>query len=272
MRKYELFAVSDRLVEAGIKRIRRVGHTMEFDQIRKYISGDDYRTINWKATARKAKMMVNQYQDERSQQIYSIIDMGRVMKMPFDGMTLLDYAINAGLVLSNVVIHKQDKAGIVTFSDKINSVLPASRQYGQMLKILETLYNQNTMFLESDYGRLYATLVQKIRQRSLIILFTNFETLSALQRQMKYLSRIARRHLLVTVFFKNTELKQLTGIKARTTEKLYIKTIAQKFAYEKRQISKELNRHGINNILTTPQDLTVDTLNKYLELKSRGSI
>ncbi|HQU72249.1 MAG TPA: DUF58 domain-containing protein, partial [Calditrichia bacterium] len=136
MRRYELLAISNRLSEAGIKRIRRLGHTMEFDQIREYVRGDDYRTINWKATARRHALMVNHYQDERSQQVYAAINMGRVMKMPFAGLTLLDYAINASLVISNIALLKQDKAGIITFSNRLNSLVEAQRRPGQMNRIL----------------------------------------------------------------------------------------------------------------------------------------
>jgi uncharacterized protein (DUF58 family) len=99
MRRYQLLAVSNRLQEAGVRRTRRLGHSMEFEQIKEYVRGDDYRTVNWKATARREGLMVNNYTDERSQQVYCLINKGRVMKMPFHGMTLLDHAINASLVL-----------------------------------------------------------------------------------------------------------------------------------------------------------------------------
>lgn len=124
MRRYQLLAVSNRLQEAGVKKVRRLGHSMEFEQIKEYVRGDDYRTINWKATGRKGNLMVNNYTDERSQQIYCLINKGRVMKMPFDHMTLLDYAINASLVLSNVALVKQDKAGMRSYI--IASFQPAS--------------------------------------------------------------------------------------------------------------------------------------------------
>ncbi len=272
MRKYELLAISHNLAEAGIKRVRRVGHTLEFDRIREYVQGDDYRTINWKATARRNDFMVNEYQDERSQQIYSVIDKGRVMKMPFKGMSLLDYAINASLVISNIAIRKQDKAGIVTFSHTLDTVVPADRKTSQMLKILEVLYRQKTQFLESNFELLYATLKQKMRHRSLILLFTNFETLASMKRQLDYLRKIGFNHLLVVVFFENTELKQLLDKPTKTTEDIYLKTIAEKFVFEKRQIVKELERYGIHSILTAPQNLTVNSINKYLELKARGLI
>ena len=126
--------------EAGVKKIRKIGQSMEFEQIKEYVKGDDYRSINWKATARKEGLMVNNYTDERSQQIYCLINKGRVMKMPFDGMTLLDYAINASLVLSNVALTRQDKAGIITFEKSLDTFLQADKKPTQMNLLLESLY------------------------------------------------------------------------------------------------------------------------------------
>lgn len=272
MRKYELLAISNNLTNTGIKKIRKIGNNAEFDQIKEYVSGDDIRTINWKATARKNKLMINQYQDEKSQQVYSVIDMGRIMKMPFEGLSLLDYAINASLVISNIAMLKQDKAGIVTFSHKVQSVLLADRRNAQLQKIMELLYNQKTGYLESDFEKLYITVKTKINQRSLLLLYTNFESLSGLQRQIKYLRRLAKDHLLVVIFFENTELQLFIDKPAVTTEEVYNKTIAQKFAYEKKMIVKELEKYGIQSILTDPQKLSVNTINKYLELKARGLI
>ncbi|MEI2738344.1 MAG: DUF58 domain-containing protein [Chitinophagaceae bacterium] len=272
MRRYQLLAVSNRLQEAGVKKIRKIGHSMEFEQIKEYVRGDDYRTINWKATARKDSLMVNYYTDERSQQIYCLINKGRVMKMPFDGMTLLDYAINASLVLSNVALVKQDKAGIITFEKNLDSFLPADKKPTQMNLVLETLYRQKTDFLEPDFEKLFSVIRNRITNRSLLVLFTNFESLESLQREMPALKKIAHYHLLLIVFFENTELKSLIENKADTLEDIYIKTIAGKFAYEKKLMVKELHKNGIPSILTTPENLTVNTINKYLELKTRMSI
>ncbi len=272
MRKYELFAISNRLTEIGIKKIRKVGHNREFDQIKEYVSGDDLRTVNWKATARKGSLMVNTYQDEKSQQLYSVIDKGRAMKMPFDGMTLLDYAINASLVISNIAIKKDDKAGLITFSNRIGAILKADKKSTQMHSIMEALYNQDMRFQESDFGRLYRNIKTQLRQRSLVMLYTNFESMVSMNRQIQYLRKIAKDHLLVVIFFENTELSKLSLGDAKSTEDIYIKTIAEKFAFEKRLIVKELRKYGIHTILTSPQNLTVASLNKYLELKSRGLI
>ena len=272
MRRYQLLAVSNRLQEAGVKKIRRLGHSMEFEQIKEYVVGDDYRTINWKATARKDGLMVNNYTDERSQQIYCLINKGRVMKMPFAGMTLLDYAINASLVLSNVALGRQDKAGIITFEKNLDTYLQADKKPGQMNIILEKLYRQKTDFLESDFEKLFSVIRNRVTNRSLLVLFTNFESLESLQREMTALKKIAKYHLLLIVFFENTELKSLLERKTASLEDIYIKTIAEKFAYEKRLMVKELHKNGIPSILTTPESLTVNTINKYLELKTRMSI
>jgi len=272
LRKYELLAISNRLAEAGIKKIRKIGHNMEFDQIKEYVMGDDYRSLNWQATARKNQLMVNQYQEEKSQQVYSIIDKGRVMKMPFEGMTLLDYAINASLVLSSIAIYKQDKAGLIAFSQKVNSLITAGNNRLQMNKILETLYRQQTDFMESDFEQVYISVKRNISQRSLLVFYSNFETIASLERQLPYLRLLAKIHLLVVIFFENTEILGLVDEPAATTEAIYTKTIAEKFIHEKRQIVKELKSYGIHAVLSKPQHLTVDTINKYLELKARGLV
>lgn len=272
MRRYQLLAVSNRLQEAGVKKIRRIGHSLEFEQIKDYVRGDDYRTINWKATARKGNLMVNSFTDERSQQVYCLINKGRVMKMPFDNLTLLDHAINASLVLSNVALIRQDKAGLITFEREIDTFLPADKKPTQMNLILESLYRQQTTFLEPDFEKLFSVIRNRITNRSLLILFTNFESLESLNRALPALKRMAHYHLLLLVFFENSELKSITSKQATTLEGIYIKTIAEKFAYEKRQMVKELHKNGIMSILTTPANLTVNTINRYLELKTRTSI
>ena len=272
MRKYQLMAISNRLSEIGVKKIRKIGHSMEFEQIRDYVKGDDYRTVNWKATARKHQLMVNNFTDEKSQQVYCVINKGRMMKMPFEGLSLLDYAINASLVLSNVALLKQDKAGLITFSEEIGAFLPADKRATQMNAILEVLHNQKTRYLESDFEKLFTLIRGRITQRSLIILFTNFESMSSLQRELPYLRKIARYHLLLVVFFENTEIKQLLEEDAKDVEGIYVKTIAEKFTQEKKQVVKELQKYGILSILTAPKNVTVNTVNKYLELKNRQAI
>jgi uncharacterized protein (DUF58 family) len=272
MRRYEIMAISNRLSEMGVKKIRKVGHHTDFDQIRDYIKGDDVRTINWKATARKGHLMVNQYQDEKSQQVFCVIDMARTMKMPFDGMTLLDYAINTSLVISNIALLKGDKTGLVTFSEKINAMLPARNEGKHLQSIMEVLYNQQTTFGEHNLEGLYSLVRQRIHQRSLLMLFTNFESLDSARREMPLLGSLASSHLLMVVFFENEEIVRLIRNESTDSEEIYRQAIAEKFIFDKKQIVKELERRGIYVVLTSPENLTVDTMNRYLEFKSRGMI
>ncbi len=270
LRKYDLMAFSNSLLRYGVKKVRRIGHTMEFEQIKDYVQGDDIRTLNWKATAKSGNLMINQYQDEKSQSVYMLIDKGRVMQMPFNGLSLLDYAINATLVLSNVILKKHDKAGLMAFSKKVENRVAAEKRNTQMQKILESLYNIKTDFFESDYSRLFVDIKKNINHRSLIILYTNFETLDGLHRQLPYLKGIARNHLLVVVFFQNTELEKIIHSKTNTVHDIFDKVVAEKFTFEKRLIVNELKKYGIYSVLTKPENLTLDSINKYLEIKARG--
>ena len=215
--------------------------------------------------------MVNQYQDEKAQQVFSLIDTGRVMKMPFEGLSLLDYAINAALVISSIAMHKEDKAGLITFSNKVRDTVPASRQRGHMQTILQTLYGQATDYQETDMESLYVTVKRKVHQRSLLLLFTNYESMHALERQLPYLRRLSKQHMVVPIFFINTELEKDITDRPHDTEAIYVRTIAERTLHEKRLIAKELERHGMPSILCRPQDLTVSVINRYLEMKARGT-
>lgn len=270
MKKYAFLALDNRLTLHGMKKIRRIGQTMEFEQIKDYVIGDDVRTINWKATAKRASLMVNQFQDEKSQPIYSLIDASRAMKMPFNGLTLLDYAINSTLAFSNIALKKKDKVGMITFAEGIKNHLPASSKKTHLSTILEVLYNIETKFLDSDFGSLYNQIKRKVTQRSLLLLYTNFEHISAMERQMGYLKALSRKHILVVIFFKNTELDELISSPAKDIQTVYHKTIAQKSDYDKKVMATTLEKYGIQTILTAPEDLTVNTINKYLEIKARG--
>ncbi|SDR89204.1 DUF58 domain-containing protein [Gramella sp. MAR_2010_147] len=270
MKKLDFMALDQKIDLHGIKRIRRIGHTMEFEQIKEYVRGDDVRTINWKATAKNNHLMVNQFQDERSQPVYSIIDCGRMMKMPFEGLSLLDYAINSSLAFSNVALKKKDKVGMLSFSNKIDNLQKASSKLSQLNRLMEALYNVNTGFFDSDFSLLYSRLKKQITHRSLLMLYTNFEHMSALQRQLPYLKAIAKNHLLVVIFFENTEMTKLTHLTPVNVSESAHQTIAEQFVHNKLLMSKELQRHGIQTLLTPPKDLSINAINKYLEIKARG--
>ncbi len=272
MKQYELWAFDRISHQKGIKKLRRIGHSYEFEQIKNYIRGDDYRSINWKASSRRASLMVNQYEDERAQQIYCIIDKSRVMRMPFEGLSLMDYAINSSLVISNIALKKHDRAGLITFSDIVGSTIKADSRPTQLNTLLTALYNEQERPVEANYEILYHAARKLVNGRSLLLLFTNFESMYALDRVLPILRRINNLHLLVAVFFENTEVRAFAETPATSTEGIYQQTIARKFLYEKSQMVQKLMQFGIQAILTRPQELSINTVNKYLELKAKGLI
>ena len=270
LKQYVLQTATQKLTNHGNKRIRKIGQQLEPDHIKEYVKGDDYRVINWKATARRNKLMSNVFQEERAQNVYCLIDKGRTMQSASEGMTLLDYAINSTMALTYVATLKGDKAGILTFEKQLDSFIPASRQPGQMLHIQEALYAQTTSFMESDFSSLYKSVCQYIKNRSLLLVFTNFDSVPAMQRQLNYLSMMSKRHAVIVIFFENTELEELTKKQPQTKDEFYETVIAEKLAYEKTMIINKLRQCNILSILTRPNELTVKTINKYLEMKASG--
>ena len=271
MRKAELLALAGK--QAGENRkIRVASVSTTFDQIKPYVPGDDPRTVNWKATAKCNKLMVNSYMEERSQQVYCLVDKGRTMQAPFHGMTVLDYAINATLAISNIILKKGDRAGLLTFSNKAGTLVRAELRSTQLGRICEALYKQHTHYLESDFEQLCLRVMQQIPTRSLLILFTNFDTVSGMKRRLPALLRLARTHLLLVILFEDSEVKQVVEEPAVSVKDIYFKTIAGSFILEKKRIARELRKAGIYVLLTQPEELTTNAVNAYLGLKQRGLI
>jgi len=270
MKRYEQMLFQQNKTQSGIKRIRKIGMSREFEQIRTYVPGDEIKSINWKATSRKNELMVNQYQEEKSQNVYCIIDKGRIMQMESLGLSMLDYAINSTLVLSNICLHKSDKIGLFTFSDKLGATLGASNKRIQLKKILELLYNQKTTFQDSNFELLQQHVNDKVRTRSLLLLFTNFENPFTLQRSLPYLLQLKKRNLLVVVLFKNEELEQFATLNPKNQRQFYQAMISSKMLIEKEKMAKQLNAMGIQTILTKPEELSTAVINKYLTLKAKG--
>ena len=272
MKKFEILSLPNAMRHYGIKKVRRIGHSYEFEQIKNYNIGDDVRNINWKASAKANGLMINQFEEERSQQIYCVIDRSRVMKMPFNDLSLLDYAINASLVISNTALNKRDRAGLISYAETIDSRIKADNKNGQLNRILKSLYNEKQSTGEANYELLYHGIRSMVKTRSLLFLFTNFESLYSLKRVLNLLRRLNRSHLLVVIFFENSELKKYTEEESLDLKEVYYKTAAQEFIHDKEQIALELRKHKIQTIYTKPEDLSINVLNKYLELKARGAI
>lgn len=269
MKKFDLQIFNKVATMRGLKKIRRIGKTDEFEHIRNYNQGDNTKSINWKATSRRSELMINQFQDTRSQSVYCIVDKGRSMKMPFEELSLLDYAINSSLVLSNIILKKFDKAGLITFNESLGAIIRAENRTNQLSLISNALYNESTGFKESNFQSLYYHVRQKIRRRSVLLLFSNFEHSYDMKRALPYLKQLNKLHLLVVIFFTNTELLSASNKEIKKLSDIYSTTFAQKALVEKDLIAEEMFGHGIQVILSTPNELSINVINKYLEIKAK---
>lgn len=269
LHQYELLAISQNLTLQGEKKVRKVGNSREFDTIKDYVLGDDPRKINWSATARRGHLMTNHFIDERAQNMYCVIDKSRTMKMPFEGMTLLDYAVNSSLVISNVALKKGDLAGLITFENKVGVFKKAGHTGAQLYQLMESLYQVETSFQEPDFSALHSFVIRNINQRSLLLFFTNFESVHSLHRQLPFLKLLSRKHLVLVIYFRNTEVDRMLEAKAATTRQIYDQSIARQMLDEKYLIRDELSKAGILSLYTTPKNLNVDVINKYVEIKAR---
>ena len=272
MQKFEIQAFNSDRNTLGVRKIRRIGHGYDFSDIRQYVPGDDTRSINWKASSRTGTIMLNNYEDETSQQIYTVIDTSRSMRMPFNGLSLMDYSINSSLAILNIALKNMDKVGLISFSKQTQNFVAAQKRSDQLTRVLDELYNIQTSDWEANFTDLQLTLQQKVKSRSLMMLFTNFLSTNSVKRCLPQLKLIAKNHLLVVVFFENTELTHYRNEPLTDTLDMASKILADKLYEEMRQVIYELQLAGIQAIQSKPEELTTNTVNKYLELKSRGLI
>lgn len=254
---------SRQIVSLGSHKRQMPSNQTEFQDIREYVVGDDIRTVNWKATARTGKVMVNNYEDERSQHIINIIDCGRIMHRTFNGLTLQDYAVNASLQLSYSALNVEgDCVGLSTYGPAGLRFLPAKSGERQLNSILQQLYALETEYGEGDMEGLCLMLDRKVQRRSLVILYTDFATLESMERQLPFLQRISRRHTLVVVSFIDRDLENVSESDFSVQG-----SIASDLMLQKRLICDRLQRQGIHSVLTYPDSLTYSVVNKYLELR-----
>jgi len=273
MKYDEMKAVRSNLIVDGGIRPRRIGHSFEFEQIKEYVSGDNYRDINWKASGKRASLMINSFQEERSRQVYCIVDTGRTMYTPFEDMTLLDHSINAVLSVSNIILKKGDKAGLISFSNDFPYIIPANQHFSQLRKIISHLQQLNINPTDSDFEKLYYTIKEKIKTRSLFLLFSNFDHFIEIERHLEVLKLLQYQHQIVLILFENTEVRAFSE-QAIDNEDNYSLTLCEKivsrrYLFDKEQIKKMLLPLGIHAIICKPNELSMSVINKYLSIKSK---
>jgi len=272
VRKYDVMARKGLLTEMGLRHTRTLGAGTEFERLRDYTPDDEWRRINWKASARRNKLIAMEYETERAQHVVCVLDTGRLMRPPIGAIQKLDYAVNAALLASYVAAGRGDHIGLLTFADQVDLYLAPRKGNGQFYTMLELLYNVQGQAVEADYGRALGYLSLKNKRRSLVIVFSDLVTQEAAKPLIAYMSRLAHRHLPLLVIMNDPNIVNLAAREPINAQDVYERAVAEQLLDERRLILDTLNQAGVLTLDVPADKLSVAVIDKYLELKNRGAL
>lgn len=272
VRRYDILARQGRLHEAGLRRTRLFGEGTEFERLRDYQPDDDYRRINWKATARRRAPMTVEYETERSQNLVLMIDTGRLMGTPIGPLLKQDHCVNAALMLAYVGMEMGDRTALVVFDDRVESFVPLNRGARQFQLLLETLYSVRSEPIESDPAGALAYLSHRRMKRSLIVMFTDLAEAAEPEALIAWLGQLARRHLPLCVIVSNPDIHRLASQPPDNSRHAYERVVAQRLLDERRAIIERIERQGALVLDVPAEQLTSGVINRYLEIKGRGRL
>lgn len=272
VRRYSLLLQRNQLQEMGLRQSRLVGQGTEFERLREYRPDDDYRRINWKATARRWRPITVAYQTERSQNIMVVLDTGRMMQSPVGRMAKLDYAINATLLLSYVAVGVGDKVGLLTFAQDVQHYVAPRQGRGQFYRILDQLYAVEAQPVEPDYHKGLGYLAHKQRRRALIILFTDITGGYSMELLVQHVRLLARQSLPLVVTIRDPEIHEMARRYPVDTAGMYERVAAGQLLRERLTVLERLRRRGVETLDTPANQLSLDVISRYLDLKRRGRI
>ena len=272
IRKYGFLASRNRLIDIGLKHTKYRGIGTEFESLRDYTFDDDFRWIDWKATARRKKPTVRQHEIEQNQNVIIMLDAGRLMLNAVEGMYKIDYAINAALMLTFIALNKSDNIGILVFSDKIETYVPPRKDKKQLSRISESLYNIKAKMVESDYKKAFLYAKSKNKKRSLFVVITDLIDLYASKNLISNVRSLKPMHAFLFTALRDPELTELSLIAPATLSETYRKAAAYDLLAKRRTAVLELKAAGGFAFDVHPKDLTVNLINSYIEIKERLSV
>ena len=272
LRRYDLMLRRGLLYEQGLARQRLIGQGYEFESLRQYAPGDDMSRVDWKATARRRKLMVRNYAPERRQSILIALDVGRATAAEFDGVSRLDHFVSASLMLAFVAMRQGDWISLVAFSDRIESYLPPVRGAKSIERVVRALCDVKPRLVAADYAGACRFLGLRNRKRSLICLMTDVIDHDASAIVIAYLARFARHHLPLAVTLKDPDLHALASESLATSKDIYAKAIALDVIAARQEALTDMRRRGVSVLDVPPKSLTPDLINRYLQIKSAGRL
>ncbi len=269
LRKHRLAAYNSLVYKDGRKRLKTSGQGTEFESLREYVAGDEYRKINWNATARENKPIVNQYQPEKNQHVYVIIDTGRPMSYSIKGHSKLDIAINTGLLLCDIVNQNGDQSGLIAFNTDIEAFIPPGKGSGHRNRLMEALYHVEHSKATSNYEEAFYFFKGKERRRSLICLFSDFDTIEEAEDMLRVLPAVSKNNIVMIVLINDEKLEKMASIAVKREEDAYIKSVAIEMLKDRKKLISLLNTKGIMCIECKPEKIATDVINKYIYIKNR---
>jgi uncharacterized protein (DUF58 family) len=269
VRRYDLLLRRNRLQEMGLRTTRQFGEGTEFERLREYLPDDEYRRINWKATARKNFPVTTEYQTERSQQVIAVLDVGRMMQSPVADIAKLDYVVNAVLLLTYVATGKGDRVGLLSFADDVQHYLSPRQGRGQFYRALELLYAVEAQPVEPDYRKALAYLAVKQRRRALIVVFTDLTGGVSLNALVAQMSMLARSSLPLLVTISDPDVVSASQMKPNDSLGVYQRAAASQLLDERRVVLDSLRQRGVLTLDVPANQLSMSVINRYLELKGR---
>lgn len=268
MRNHYLLMVQKRRLLAGFQKVRQLGVGTEFESIREYTEGDDYRHINWTVTAREGQLYVNRYEPERNQYVYILMDTSRVMQEEIEGITRLDYAVNAAFIVAETAMNHGDNIGLMAFDSEIHRMVKPGKGTVHFQRLAESLYNIENRQTSADYEKAFSTLQKVQNRRSLILLFTdpyNFEHAREITSAWR---NYAPRHKVVVLSIKNPLLVSEAEKKVSQSEDAFSKSAALKLLDDRKRTFSILEMSSIPTVESNPEEFTLDTVNRYISLKA----
>jgi uncharacterized protein (DUF58 family) len=272
LRRYDYLARTQRLQELGYRPLRRPGEGREFESLREYLPDDDFRALDWKATARRGRPITRQYEAERSQTVMLLMDCGRLMAAETAGMSKLDHALNAALMVAHVAVHMDDAVGWLAFADRLLRLSMPRKSRRQVARLAEELYELQAHLVEPDYATAFAVLQGRLRKRALVMVFTDIVDQETSSRLLTHIAALYPQHLPLLIAIRDAELERLAYLTPTRSEEVYTAAVATRLLERRALALTAMRRRGALVLDVAPHQLTTRAVNQYLSVKAAGRL
>ncbi|MGH7471566.1 MAG: DUF58 domain-containing protein [Longimicrobiales bacterium] len=272
VRRYRLLALQHRLREAGVRTLRRRGEGTSFANLREYVEGDDPRHIDWKASARRAKLITREFAVEQGQAVVIAIDAGRMMTQLVGPISRFEYALASATVLADVAIRSGDHVALLVFNDEVRAFLPPGKGAFALQRMRAALLPLQARMVEPDYAGAFRTLAARHRKRSLIVLFTDVVDPRASRAVIAHTVRSTIRHLPLVVALQNDELVAAAVPRAGSDQAFFESAAAEELLLERHEALARMRQAGVSVLDVSPRVMTTAVVNRYLAIKARAAL